>query len=315
MTYKHLPFLIAIVLIVFCTASCSKDDNPPINSPIEEGDVSFGEVITIPVVVHVVNYTPKPFIISDEKIQSQIDVLNQDFRKKNPDHIKTPNEFIDLVADVAIEFSLATIDPDGNPTSGIIRTEGNVIGFDGRDLTGEIPIEDLKLYFTEKGGQDAWPRDKYLNIWIADLSDYTGELGLAGYAQFPNVDPRIDGVVIDPRVFGTLAPLNPGNELGRTATHEIGHWLNLRHIYGKNGDCEEGDLVDDTPNQKSQYSGSPTHPQNSCNSNDMFMNFMDYVSDQSMYMFTIGQKRRMRDLFNPGGLRRELYLNNKQKTP
>ena len=306
MTYKHLPFLITITLMVFCSA-CTKDENPPAN----EDNVFFDEVISIPVIVHVVNYEPDPFTISDEKIQSQIDVLNQDFRKQNPDHIKTPDAFIDLVADVAITFFLATTDPHGKPTTGIIRTESDVIGFDGKDLTGGTPIEDLKLFFTEKGGQDAWPRDKYLNIWIADLSDLHGNLGLAGYAQFPDADPRIDGVVIDPRVFGTLAPLEPVHNLGRTATHEIGHWLNLRHIYGKNGDCAEGDLVDDTPNQKSQYSGNPTHPQNSCNSNDMFMNFMDYVNDESMYMFTIGQKRRMRDLFNPGGLRSALYLNNR----
>ncbi|MDO5968437.1 zinc metalloprotease [Flavivirga aquimarina] len=303
MPHKYLFFLLAIALIIFCSA-CTKD------TP-QENNIPFDEVITIPVVIHVVNYKPEPFTISDEKIRSQIEVLNQDFRKKNPDHIKTPDEFIGLVADIAIEFSLATIDPNGNPTTGIIRTESDVTGFDGKSITDETPIEDLKLYFTNKGGQDAWPRDKYLNIWIADLSDRYGNLALAGYAQFPNSDPKIDGVVIDPRVFGTLPPLEPIHSLGRTATHEIGHWLNLKHIYGKNGDCEDGDLVDDTPSQESEYNGNPTHPQNSCNSNDMFMNFMDYVDDQSMYMFTLGQKRRMRNLFNPGGLRRELYLNNR----
>lgn len=102
-------------------------------------------MITIPIIVHIVNYEPDPFTISDEKILSQIDVLNQDFRKQNPDHIKTPNEFIDLVADVAITFSLATIDPNGNPTTGIIRTESDVTGFDGRDLTDKRHLNDLTM--------------------------------------------------------------------------------------------------------------------------------------------------------------------------
>ncbi len=303
---KNLPFLIVVILIVFNSA-CSKDKS----SDAPQEDVPFDEIIHIPIVVHVVNYTPDPFTISDEKIQSQIDVLNQDFRKKNPDHTKTPDEFAHLVTDVGIEFSLATTDPNGKPTTGIIRTEGLVTGFDGIDITEETPIEDLKLFFTVKGGQDAWPRDKYLNIWVADLSNRNGDLGLPDYAQFPDADPRIDGVIIDPRVLGTLPPLATGHRFGRTATHEIGHWLNLLHIFGGEGNCEKGDLVDDTPIQKYQYKGNPTHPQNSCGSNDMFMNFMDYVDDQSMYMFTIGQKRRIRDLFNQGGLRRSLYLNNR----
>ncbi len=295
-----------------CHSACTKNENS-LPEDSQDNNVPFDEVITIPVVVHVVNYKPSPFTISDEKIQSQIDVLNLDFRKKNPDYTKTPDEFIDLVADVGLKFTLATIDPDGSPTNGIIRTESDITGWDGKTITDNTPVEDLKLYFTEKGGQDAWPRNKYLNIWIADLSDRNGNLGLAGYAQFPNADQRIDGVVIDPRVFGTLSPLESAHKFGRTATHEIGHWLNLLHIYGEDNSCDIGDLVDDTPNQESQYNGSPTYPQNSCNSNDMFMNFMDYVNDESMYMFTIGQKIRMRALFNPNGLRRQLYLNNKEK--
>ncbi len=300
--------LIALIVLIF---SCSQDDNSN-NSTPDDTPVSDSEIIRIPVIVHVVNYQPDPFTISDEKIKSQIDVLNQDFRKKNTDHIKTPDEFKELVADVGIEFYLATIDPNGKATSGIIRNESDVTGWDGKESNNPTtPIEDSKLYFTEKGGQNAWPNDKYLNIWIADLSDRNGNLGLAGYAQFPGEDPRIDGLVIDPRAFGTLPPLAGNHKLGRTATHEIGHWLNLRHIFGKNDNCDEGDLIDDTPNQKSQYKGTPVHPKSSCGSNDMFMNFMDYVGDSSMYMFTKGQKERMRALFNPGGLRRQLYINNK----
>lgn len=306
---KLLPAVTALMLFFF---SCSDDETTQIKVPDDETtDIPDDEIITIPIVVHVVNYAPDPFTISDEKIKSQIDVLNLDFRKKNADYTKTPDEFIDLVADVGIEFVLATTDPDGKPTTGIIRTESNVTGFDGRDLEGKTPIEDFKLYFTDKGGQDAWPNDHYLNIWIADLSNRHGDFGgLAGYAQFPGGDPRIDGMVMDPRVFGTLPPVTSINALGRTATHEIGHWLNLIHIYGSDGDCEDGDEVDDTPKQLNQNVNTPVHPKESCGSNDMFMNYMDRVPDQSMYMFTKGQKERMRAVFNPGGLRRELYLNN-----
>ncbi|AUP78626.1 zinc metalloprotease [Flavivirga eckloniae] len=303
MPHKKISLLITIIIFIVCHSACSKDDNPPNdNPPIEEPqekDVPFDEVITIPVVVHVVNYKPDPFTISDEKIKSQIYVLNQDFRKKNPDHLKTPDEFSHLVADVGIEFYLATKDPNGNATTGIVRTET------------DRKLEEDDVFFTEKGGQDAWPSDKYLNIWIRDVKDRNGNLAFLGSAQFPGGDPRTDGIIVEVSVFGTLPPLAPRYNLGRTATHEIGHWLNLFHIYGEHGSCEKGDLVDDTPNQKSDYVGNPTHPQKSCNSNDMFMNFMDKVDDQSMYMFTIGQKRRIRDLFNPDGLRRKLYLNNK----
>ena len=296
-----------LLLILSFILSCSKDDpNPEKDRPT----LPSTEVITIPIVVHVINYTPDPFVISDEKIYSQIDVLNLDFRKLNPDHLNTPNEFINLAADVGIEFHLATLDPDGNPTTGIIRSESSVVASDGQE---EIfsDIEERKLYFTEKGGQDAWPNDKYLNIWIADSSNRNGNLSLPGYANPPGSDARIDGVVMDPRVFGTLEPIIAYHNLGRTATHEIGHWLNLKHIFAGEKSCDSSDLVDDTPTQYESYSGQPIHPQISCDSNDMFMNFMDYVADDAMYLFTVGQKERMRALFNEGGFRRELYLNSK----
>lgn len=296
---------IAIFITISFFLSCSKHDKIPV---VKNPTIPSTEVITIPIVVHVINYTPAPFIISDEKIHSQIAVLNKDFRKLNPDHLNTPNEFINLVADVGIEFHLATVDPNGKPTTGIIRSESTIIAGNGQQ-TGDQKIEDLALYFTKKGGQDAWPNDKYLNIWIADSSNRFGDLGLPGYANPPGSDPIIDGVVIDPRVFGTLEPLVPYNNLGRTATHEIGHWLNLKHIYAGEKNCDTSDLVDDTPNQYESYSGKPTYPQASCGSNDMFMNFMDYVADDAMYMFTEGQKERMRALFKEGGLRRDLYLN------
>jgi len=305
-------FLLILLTLFPILNGCSDDETLADNSTEAIPDiVPDHEIIKIPVVVHVITFTPNPIAISDQKIQSQITVLNQDFRKKNSDWTNTPDEFIDLVADVGIEFYLATKDPEGQPTNGIIRSSGEINGWDGRSTKDE-PIENFPLYFTSQGGQDAWPNDKYLNIWIADLSDIKGGLWMGGYAHLPGCDPRMDGVVIDPRVFGTLPPLKAPYTLGRTATHEIGHWLNLHHVSGKEGSCndgEDGDYVDDTPLQCKQYRGKPSYPQYSCGTSDMFMNFMDRVDDQAMYMFTKGQKQRMRNVFNKDGLRRNLYLN------
>jgi len=302
-------FTISLAFFIALT-NCSDTDVAPRHDVIPDM-VSENEIIRIPVVIHVVNYSPDPFEISDTRISSQIDALNRDYRKKNLDWTKTPQEFLALVADVGIEFVLAKTDPEGNPTTGIIRTTSHVTGFDGQRFDEKVPIESLALYFTSKGGQDAWPNDQYLNIWIADLSDRNGKLSLAGFANPPGSDARIDGIVVDPRAFGAYTPSEFAYSLGRTTTHEIGHWLNLRHIYGKDGSCEDGedgDLVDDTPIQQSQNLGNPTHPIFSCGHTSMFMNFMDRVDDKSMFMFTIGQKRRMRNLFNKDGLRRKMYI-------
>jgi hypothetical protein len=279
--------LLWIVIIFMALTNCGESDLPG-QEPIPD-IVPEDEIITIPIVIHVVNFSPDPFEISDDKIVSQIDVLNEDYRKKNSDGLKTPQEFKNLVADVGIEY---------------------VTGFDGTRIDQSVPIENLALYVTSKGGQDAWPNDQYLNIWIADLSGRKGELSLAGYANLPGSDARIDGVVIDPRAFGINSSSDDSYSLGRTATHEIGHWLNLRHIYGKDGSCEDGedgDLVEDTPVQQSQNLGNPVYPIFSCGNASMFMNFMDRVDDKSMYMFTTGQRNRMRNLFNKGGLRRAMY--------
>ncbi|MFC5409401.1 zinc metalloprotease [Larkinella bovis] len=288
------------LLVVRLFMGCQPEN--PVSDPVVPGE----EIIRIPVVVHVL-YNKDEFNISDEKIASQLAVLNQDFRKKNPDHTATPAEFAHLVADVGIEFYLATKDPDGKPTSGITRTRSTVDGWDGKTPGAQQPIDDLALYFTSQGGHDAWPADRYLNIWVAELSNRNGELALAGYAQFPGGDARLDGVVVDPRVFGTLPPLVEEHRLGRTTTHEIGHWLNLIHIFANSGNCQSTDQVDDTPAASGPYTGKPTYPQYACGQSSLFMNFMDNVDDEAMYMFTSGQKARMRAVFAPGGGREALY--------
>jgi len=197
-----------------------------------------GVVITIPVVVHVV-YNTSTENISDAQIQTQIDVLNQDFRRLNADTGSTPSWFDSVAADSEIEFCLAQQDPDGIQTTGITRTPTSVTSF----------TTDNKVKNCLQGGKDAWDKNKYLNIWVCDL----GFL-LLGYAQFPGLSAATDGVVIHYKYFGTIGTATWPFNKGRTATHEIGHWLWLYHTF--EGCCSGntasncltgGDRVCDTP--------------------------------------------------------------------
>jgi Pregnancy-associated plasma protein-A len=250
-------------------------------------DVARASIRAIPVVVHVVyNPATSQENISEAQIKSQIDVLNLDFRKKNPDVASVPTVFQSLAADAKIEFILATTDPSGNATNGITRTTTTATGFGGNTIT---ELDRVKSVAT--GGADPWPSDRYLNIWVCRL---TG--GLLGYAQFPGGPAATDGVVITYTGFGTIGTAAPPFNLGRTATHEIGHWLNLRHIWGDDDGCSGDDFVADTPNQAGNNMGMPTFPHVTCNNGpngDMYMNYMDYTDDAGMFMFTTGQVMRM----------------------
>lgn len=238
-------------------------------------------VTVIPTVVHVVYHTNAQNI-SDAQVKSQINVLNKDFRMLNPDTSTVPQAFKPLIADSRIEFELATTDPHGAATSGITRTRTNLTGFS----------DDDKVKSAATGGADAWPADRYLNLWVCPLSG-----GLLGYAQFPGGPAATGGVVILHSAFGTTGTAAAPFNLGRTATHEIGHWLNLRHIWGDDGDgCWGSDHVPDTPNQGGPNYGTPAFPHITCNNGpngDLFMDFMDYVDDAAMTMFTAGQVHRM----------------------
>ncbi len=247
-----------------------------------------GNVITIPVVVHIV-YRTSAENLSDAQVQSQINVLNEDFRRLNADAANTPSLFQSVAADVEIQFCLATRDPVGNPTNGITRTQTTKTSF-------SVYTDDVK--YSSQGGKDAWPTDQYLNIWVCNLGSST-----LGYAQFPNSGPSAtDGVVIDYRYFGRGGSAQAPYNKGRTATHEVGHWLNLRHIWG-DAQCGD-DYVNDTPVQQGPNYGCPTFPKPSCsNTSDMFMNYMDYTDDACMNLFTQGQKTRMRAVLAPNGFR------------
>ncbi|MBK8965335.1 MAG: M43 family zinc metalloprotease [Saprospiraceae bacterium] len=263
---------------------------------INKGGATDRTVVTIPVVVHVVwNTTAEN--ISDARILAQLQVLNDDFRRLNADAGNTPSAFQGVAADCEVEFCLAQRDPSGNPTTGIVRRQTTVTSFG----TSGNPVK-----FNSSGGSNAWPRDQYLNLWVCDLSS-----GLLGYAQFPGGGASTDGVVCDYLYFGTTATgAQPPFDKGRTATHEVGHWLNCYHIWGDDGSsCSGTDQVSDTPNQADENYGCPSFPTVSCSNGpngDMFMNYMDYTDDACMNMFTAGQKARMQALFSTGGFRAPL---------
>lgn len=249
-----------------------------------------GGTITIPVVVHVV-YKDAQQNISDAQVLSQIDILNQDFRRLNADTANTRSEFDSLATDMEIEFCLATTDPQGNPTTGINRVSssgGQLFGFFG-------PLDDVKA--ASSGGVDPWPTDQYLNIWVCDLVPI-----ILGYAQFPGEDSLTDGVVIGYTVFGNTGTVTAPYNKGRTTVHEVGHWLGLRHIWG-DGDCTQDDFVDDTPLANAASQGGCQTTNNTCVDSlydypDMVENYMDYSEDGCMNMFTHGQKTRVWSFLN-----------------
>lgn len=245
-------------------------------------------VVTIPVVVHVI-YNNSTENISDAQVLSQISVLNEDFRRTNSDADNTWSQ----AADSQIEFCMASTDPNGNPSNGITRTSTNTSAFGTND----------QMKFNSSGGKDAWPASDYLNLWVCDISG-----GILGYAQFPGGSASTDGVVIDYQYFGTIGTASAPFDLGRTATHEVGHWLNLRHIWG-DGPCSADDFVSDTPSSDAaNYGCALGHV--SCGTTDMVQNYMDYSDDACMNLYTAGQKNRMRALFESGGYRASLLASN-----
>jgi len=242
----------------------------------------------IRVVVHVVWNTAVQNI-SNAQVLSQIDVLNEDFMRANADTNNTPAAFEPFAASANIYFCLATEDPNGNPTDGIVRVQTAIASFSNND----------NVKFTATGGSDAWDPNSYLNLWVCNL---TG--GLLGYAQYPGGALPTEGAVFKYNAFGRVGTLQPPYDLGRNAVHELGHFFNLRHIWG---DAQCGnDFVADTPTQNDGNFSCPSFPQVSCSNGpngDMFMNYMDYSDDACLNMFTAGQAARMNAaiaMFYPG---------------
>jgi hypothetical protein len=252
-------------------------------------DTMPNEIITIPVVVHVL-YKTNVQNISQQQVISQIDVLNKDYRMANADSGNVPAVFRGIRGDVRLRFCLAQVDPNGYRTTGINR----------RYTNNDYFFADDGMKYTAKGGVDAWDTKRYLNIWVCNIFGR-----VLGYGTPPGGPADRDGLVIMYDVFGTVGNVRAPFNKGRTTTHEVGHWLGLKHLWGDN-DCGD-DGVDDTPRQQTFNFGCPSFPRRTnCSADangDMFMNFMDYTDDACMGLFTHGQKKRIRALFASGGVR------------
>lgn len=245
-----------------------------------------GVTIKIPVVVHILYHTPTEKI-SDAQVISQIEALNKYFRRRNADTASTPAHFRALAADCEIEFQLAISDPGRRSTSGITRKYTPITKWGADD----------KMKSAAEMGTDAWDTKSYLNIWVCNLDKF------AGYSTLPGSDDKKDGLVISYAAFGTGSSAG-GYAMGKTAVHEVGHWLSLKHLWGDEYCGDDG--VSDTPKQASYTVGCPSTVRVTCGNapyGDMYMNYMDFTNDACINMFTQGQKARMRLLFEQGGPR------------
>ncbi len=282
------------------------------NSTQQTCDVTY----TIPVVFHIIHKgeaVGTGVNLSNAQILSQIDVLNKDYQRLNSDASSTPTEFQSLAGSFSIQFVLAKQDPNGEPTNGIVRIKGS---------QNTWALSDDALLKS----QSYWPAEQYLNIWICDMGS-----GLIGYAQFPQStqlpgledapsNRLTDGVIIDYVAVGSVEDgnfsLDSRYNRGRTATHEIGHFLGLRHIWGDDsGACTGTDYVNDTPNQANSNTGCPSHPKVTCNETNMFQNFLDYTNDACMNLFTKGQVDRMTIILNNSPRRASLLTSPGAKLP
>lgn len=244
-----------------------------------ETPTPYTGAITIPVVFNIIETSSG--VVTQAQINSQIAILNEDYNNNNPNTNGIPSVFAGDVADVNITFTVAAIN----------RKISSSTSWGTNDA----------MKHASNGGIDATDTSTYLNIWVCNIGG-----GILGYAQFPGGSAATDGVVIGTSYLGVNPAAAPYGD-GRTATHEVGHWLNLRHIWG-DGRCNRDDYVSDTPKSDRSNYGCPTYPTVHCRTTDMTMNYMDYTDDDCMYMFTNGQNDRMRTLFAAGGAK-ESFVN------
>ena len=239
--------------------------------------------IEIPVVVNVL-YRTTAENISLAQIQSQISVLNKDFNALNSDYNTANNPYSSVRANVGISFVL----------DAVYRKATTKSSWGTADAMKK----------TTQGGLNPTSPTTKLNLWVCTIGG-----GILGYAQFPGGSSSTDGVVIDSKYLGNTGTATYPFNLGRTATHEIGHWMNLRHIWG-DATCGT-DSVSDTPVHNTANYGVPAVGHRSTCSGaplEMYMNYMDYTDDRGMYMFSTGQKTRMNAIFAVGGVRASFRL-------
>jgi len=261
------------------------------------------EPVVLPVVVHIV-YAADAENLSDAQIQSQIDILNRDFRGDTPGRHRIPHYFREKIGSAGWQFCLASQDPTGVATDGIIRVRTAVPAV-AHPNTKERDMRVIK--HSRLGGSDAWDTDRYINIWVGS----TGSDAVIGDATFPGTAPDgEDGVTVDYRVFGGVggalgeAPYH----LGKTLTHEMGHYFDLYHLAGGGG-CDKDDGVEDTPVQAREYFECRHSELQSCGSPDMIQNFMSLAEDPCLLFFTKGQIARMEQTLltlRPGLMRSDL---------
>ncbi len=270
---------------------------------------------TIPVVVHIIHNgeaVGTGLNISDAQVISQIEALNRDYNKLNADTTIIPAVWKSVAANCEITFCLAKVDPTGAvmPSPGIDRVNRNTKGFTAGPYTEDYNDNTVKP-------KTIWNTNDYLNMWCEDLGD-----DLYGYATFPNPSgttvtglsapygtATTDGVVIAYKTFGTIGDLDSRFAEGGIVTHETGHWLGLRHIWG-DSNCGN-DYCNDTPPAKADNNGCFTFPyhKNTCTGNatngEMFMNYMDYSDDPCIAMFTNDQKARMQAILSGSAMRKK----------
>lgn len=234
-------------------------------------------VIEIPVVFNVL-YKTTAQNVSQAQLQSQIDVLNEDFAATNADYNLTSTYNSVKSGNIAVRFVL----------DAVVRKQTNTTSWSTNNAMKK----------SAKGIAPTSPTTK-LNIWVCNMGG-----GILGYAQFPGGSSATDGVVLDDNATGRTGTVAAPFNKGRTATHEVGHWMNLRHIWG-DATCGT-DQVGDTPTHNTANYGCPASGHKSTCSGtpvEMTMNYMDYTDDACMYMFSLGQETRMLAVFAAGGPR------------
>ncbi len=251
-----------------------------------------GTPYIIPVVFHVIHYNG-PEKIGRDQIVSQVDSLNKDYRYHNADTVNTPAVFRPLAADCNIEFRLAQKDPNGNCTDGVTYTY-SPLTYNARSNVKSLI---------------RWPTDQYLNIWtVSTIITSNGVVVpgtyVAGFAQFPGGADTTDGVVLRADFVGSIGSAAGNNDHGRTATHEVGHWFNLRHIWG-DATCGNDMVADTPPQEQSNISLCPSWPHlSNCTGNspngDLYVDHMDYTDGACKTMFSLGQSARMDAALNSG---------------
>ena len=259
--------------------------------PFNHNQTEWRNTETICMVIHILQ-RPSEIQITDARIETQMDRINRDFQGLDNNLPLIPEIFHQNIGIPNFKFILANKNPDGQPSNGIVRKEtsvnniGSVVSRDGKDA----------IKFNTLGGSDAWHPDSCINVWVGATTDFFGVASPLDLAGSPE-----DGIIIAPEAFGLVPisidePVSTG--LGRTLTHELGHYFGLSHLWGPSpGRCDnDADGIEDTPVQEDIYTQCPEFPQVTCNSSDMVNNYMQFTDDDCLLFFTNGQVQRMRNV-------------------